>query len=144
MESHYVLQESLNDYTLREFIYNFTNNNLARSFNSLASVKHPETHVYPYQKDCFKKYSSELCSFELNTQTFLPTIMQEGKAVMVLYYSKQCSFCNGISHSYLTVTKLFSSIPSIRFTRIDGDLNVLPWEYTMDSYPTIILFPQRK
>lgn len=143
METHHIMQEPLNDKTLREFIFNFTVSNLPRAFTSLNSIKQKHTHVYPSQINC-RVNKSEPCLLELNTETFLPTVMQQDKAVMVLYYSKQCSFCNGISYTFLRAAKILSSISSVWFTRIDGDLNALPWEFTMDSYPTIIFFPARR
>jgi hypothetical protein len=30
------------------------------------------------------------------------------------------------------------------FARIDGDANLLPWEYTMESYPTILFIPANR
>ena len=59
----------------------------------------------------------------------------------MFYYSKQCSFCNGIGYMFLTVAKLLVGVDDIIFARIDGESNLLPWEYTMESYPTILFLP---
>lgn len=45
---------------------------------------------------------------------------------------------------FLTVSRLLSPVKDIDFARIDGDANLLPWEYTMESYPTILFFPSIK
>ncbi|KAF5280834.1 hypothetical protein FQR65_LT14941 [Abscondita terminalis] len=133
-ETHHILNEGVNDETIREFINNFTITSLPRSYNSEVTINY---------KSIRKKDISDINLLELNAETFLPVVMQENKAVIVFYYSKQCSFCSGISYTFLTVAKMFQSINSIRFTRVDGDMNILPWAFTMDRYPTIIFFPSK-
>ncbi|RZC27651.1 thioredoxin domain-containing protein 11 [Asbolus verrucosus] len=77
------------------------------------------------------------------TQRTLPRSLHS-QVVVVFYYSKQCSFCNGISYMFLTTAKLLSDIEDVIFVRIDGDANLLPWEYTMETYPTILLIPANR
>ncbi|XP_050498800.1 thioredoxin domain-containing protein 11 isoform X4 [Diabrotica virgifera virgifera] len=71
-------------------------------------------------------------------------VILNDKTVVVLYYTKQCSFCNGVSYIFLTVARKFSLMSNLIFTRIDGDINILPWEYTMETYPTILFFPAKR
>lgn len=143
METHYILNKPINSYNIRKFIYNFTTNNLQRSFKSIKSIKSKKTHDYTTNNliECNRK---EFSIKELNSKTFLPTILQKNKAIIVFYYTKQCSFCNGISFIFLTVAKQLQFIENIQFARIDGELNILPWEYTMETFPLIIFFPPNR
>ncbi|KAG5866351.1 hypothetical protein JTB14_004130 [Gonioctena quinquepunctata] len=141
MESHYILREPINSISVKEFILNFTRNNLNRSFDSditinLTSISHP---IQSQRQD-----KSKIVIDELDTNSFLSTVLKENEAVVVFYYSKQCSFCNGISFMYLTVAQKLSHVKKLRFTRIDGDKNILPWEYSMEIYPTILFFPTKR
>lgn len=122
------MQVNVNDLTLRQFIYNFTKNNLNRALDNPKYMK---------KAVC----TDDFCINELSTETYLQTVMQQRKFVVVLYHSKQCFFCNGVSHVLLTTSNIFKNISFIEFARINGDLNILPWEYTMEKYPTVLLFP---
>lgn len=137
MESHYILEQPINSQSLREFILNYTKNHLNRSFNSIATLSASSEPVK-------SENMTQVLIKELDTSTFLPTVLQNDKSVVVFYYSKQCSFCNGISYIYLTVARKLNYLKKIMFTRINGDVNILPWEYTMESYPTILFFPSNK
>lgn len=118
----------MDDFTLRQFVYNFTKHALNRALDN------PKVTI---NMTC----SESACIKELNTQNFLNSVMQQSKVVVVLYHSKQCFFCNGVSHVFLTVSNLLRVANFVDFASIDGDLNSLPWEYTMERYPTILLFP---
>lgn len=136
MESHYILEQPITSNSIRDFISNFTKNHLNRSFSSAITVS-PSFQTK-------KENDSHIIVEELDTNTFLPTVLQEDNAVVVFYYSKQCSFCNGISYIFLTVAKKFALLKNLVFARIDGDVNILPWEYTMETYPTILFFPSKR
>ncbi|KAJ8965120.1 hypothetical protein NQ314_004345 [Rhamnusium bicolor] len=138
MESHYILKSPVNSITVREFIQNFTKNQLPRSLDSTSTLMMKDTQNFVPKNKIRDR--TKIFIEELDTNSFLPTILQE-KAIIVFYYSKQCSFCNGISYTLLTAAKKLSHVENLLFTRIDGDVNNLPWEYTMDSYPTILFFP---
>ncbi|XP_050498798.1 thioredoxin domain-containing protein 11 isoform X2 [Diabrotica virgifera virgifera] len=136
MESHYVLRNPITSESIKEVILNLTKNHLNRSFSSSATL------IPPSQPKVQVK--TEVVVAELYTDTFLPTILEKDKTVVVLYYTKQCSFCNGVSYIFLTVARKFSLMSNLIFTRIDGDINILPWEYTMETYPTILFFPAKR
>ncbi|XP_044252727.1 thioredoxin domain-containing protein 11 [Tribolium madens] len=138
METHYVMTENVNSGNLRFFIFNFTQKTLPRSLQSKVHMKAKSDHVYPHL-NCSK--SSQFCVRELTSDDFLPTVLQPNKVVIVYYYSKQCAFCNGFAYMFLTAAKLLTPVKDITFVRIDGDSNLLPWEYTMESFPTILFFP---
>lgn len=118
---------------LRIFIRDFTNGDLQRVL-----ISKKENEKIPTDS------TSHLILVELTTTTFLPTTLHPGDVVLTFYYSAKCAFCTGISHVYLTVAKLLQPVTNLKFTRIDGDDNTLPWEYSMHHYPTILLFPSHK
>jgi len=98
-----------------------------------------------------------ICVPELNSETFTTFILGKSfapyelindhigdllsKDVVVMYYAPWCGFCTSIAHIYLEVARKFAYSNDIIFTRINGDANDLPWEYTVDRYPSIIFFP---
>jgi hypothetical protein len=49
-----------------------------------------------------------------------------------------------VSHIYLTVARYFRAVQHLTFTRIDGESNDLPWEFTMHHYPTILFSPAHR
>jgi hypothetical protein len=52
--------------------------------------------------------------------------------------------CGSASLVFLTVANLFRNTANIRFVRVDGENNDLPWQYAMESYPTILFFPANR
>lgn len=137
------MDRPINSYNIRRFIHNFTENKLQRSFKSIKSIKSQKTHDYS-TNNLIETSLDEFTIKELNSKTFLSTILQKNKAVIVFYYTKQCSFCNGISYIFLTVARQLKSVENVQFARIDGELNILPWEFTMDTFPLIIFFPPNR
>ncbi|XP_017782736.1 PREDICTED: thioredoxin domain-containing protein 11 [Nicrophorus vespilloides] len=139
-EAHYSYLGKVTTESIIQFIANFTGTGINRaSFSSSSSFEY--THVYKvYSPECLKP--NVICIEELYSENYLSTINEVGKNVIVFYYSKHCAMCSGVAHHYITAAKILASLKhKIKFTRIDGDLNSLPWEYTMETYPTIILFP---
>lgn len=67
MESHYVMNETVDDDSLRYFITSFTNNALRRSVGSVATIKELSNPSY-------EKGSVQI--EELNTSNFLSTVME--------------------------------------------------------------------
>jgi len=89
--------------------------------------------------------SSQVVSVEdLSVQNFLPAILNQTESVLVLYHTKYCSFCVGVSHAFLSVAHLLTDIPNLKFFRVDGEINDLPWQYSVHSYPSILIFPARR
>ncbi|KAK3089612.1 hypothetical protein FSP39_005028 [Pinctada imbricata] len=86
-----------------------------------------------------------VCIKDLTSQTFHSVVMQQDKNVVLLIHSTWCGFCAALYHTYIALAKYFKNAQDIVFTRINGDRNDLPWEFTVDQYPAIIVFPaQRK
>lgn len=61
-----------------------------------------------------------------------------------MYHSPYCGFCSAISYVYLTVAYYLSNMNHLTFVRIDGDNNDLPWEYSMNRFPSILFFPAKR
>ncbi|XP_059482352.1 thioredoxin domain-containing protein 11 [Neocloeon triangulifer] len=116
--------------TLTEFLVNHTANSLQRSKRT-------------FERDEYKKLcpSGSFCVPELNTTNFLASVLKESEDVAVLYHSPLCGMCGSASLAFLTVARLFQGTSNLRFVRIDGENNDLPWQYSMESYPTILFFP---
>ncbi|XP_034935318.1 thioredoxin domain-containing protein 11 [Chelonus insularis] len=141
-ESQYLMEDSFTLDNLINFINKFTNGSLKRTLRTDSSRRYARD-SYSRVK-CPEKNPSEICVPELNTQNFLPTILDSTKDVVVMYHSPYCAFCSAISYVYLTVAHLLSQVNQLYFVRIDGDNNDFLWEYTMDRYPSILFFPAKK
>lgn len=61
-----------------------------------------------------------------------------------MYHTPYCAFCSAVAYVYLTVANYLSKMDHLSFVRIDGDNNDLPWEYSMDRYPSILFFPAKR
>uniref|UniRef100_A0A182PLS0 Thioredoxin domain-containing protein n=1 Tax=Anopheles epiroticus TaxID=199890 RepID=A0A182PLS0_9DIPT len=79
---------------------------------------------------------------EIYSSNFQRTVLESNRTVVVSFYSAQCAFCYIQAHHLLTVSHMLRHQPGLWFVRIDGDLNDLPWEYTMDVFPSLIIFPK--
>ena len=120
-----------------QFIKNYTQNSLTRFLKSSLNLSH--FHSCSNQSDHLT-----FCIQELTSANFKQTVLTSSKDVVVMYYTNWCGFCESVSHIYLSVSRLFKDIDSIVFTRIDADANDLPFEYNVDKYPTIIIFPANR
>ncbi|XP_055639657.1 thioredoxin domain-containing protein 11 [Toxorhynchites rutilus septentrionalis] len=81
---------------------------------------------------------------EINSQNFDQVVVNSRKTVVVHFYSAQCAFCSMLSQHLLVVSRMFQQQPLLDFVRIDGDRNDLRWEYTMDTFPTLLIFPNQR
>lgn len=81
---------------------------------------------------------------EINSHNFNHVVINSNKTVVVHFYSAQCAFCSVLSQHLLIISKMLQHQPLLEFIRIDGDKNDLRWEYTMDSFPTLIIFPNQR
>ncbi|XP_042905850.1 thioredoxin domain-containing protein 11 [Parasteatoda tepidariorum] len=132
-ESQFVLNGLVNKKTLVEFIRNYTDGSLSRD------LRMPIRKL----KDCKKDDNSNVCVDEVTTATFFDIVFDQ-QDVILYYYASWCGACKSISHIYLRVADYFSNVEGIKFVRINGEENDLPWEYTVEKYPTIIFFPAKR
>uniref|UniRef100_A0A0K8S9L4 Thioredoxin domain-containing protein n=2 Tax=Lygus hesperus TaxID=30085 RepID=A0A0K8S9L4_LYGHE len=81
---------------------------------------------------------------ELNTHTFDSFALNQSQNVVVMYHSPYCSFCLTLSNLFLSLAYFLRQVRSLSFARIDGELNDLPWQYTVPTYPSVIFFPAHR
>ncbi|XP_030635779.1 thioredoxin domain-containing protein 11 isoform X2 [Chanos chanos] len=129
-ETHYVLNQtdSLRD-SLEYFIRNFSSPHsvLPRHLVGRTQLQPPQSLIQ-----------------EMTTHTFLPTVMDPEKDVLVLYYSRWCGFCAVWNHVLLQMSQLFHSTSFLTISRVNVALNDLPWEFMVDHVPTLLLFPRHR
>lgn len=143
-ESSYILDTEFSKGAMLEFIKNYTDGLLNRSLRSSSILSGGALNHYPEQdmEDCWKK--GVVCVPELNSNSFHHIVMAQNVSVVLLYHSSYCTFCHRVSHIYLTVARYFRAVRHLTFTRIDGESNDLPWEFTMHHYPTILFSPAHR
>ncbi|BES98104.1 thioredoxin domain containing 11 [Nesidiocoris tenuis] len=78
---------------------------------------------------------------ELNTHNFVTVALNETQNVVVMYHSPYCSFCLSLSNIFLSLSHFLSQVKHLTFARVDGELNDLPWQYTVPTYPSVLFFP---
>lgn len=49
-----------------------------------------------------------------------------------------------MTHTLMMASKMLQDIDRIDFVRIDGDRNDLPWQYSIDKFPTLLIFPENR
>lgn len=73
METHYIMNEVINDRSIRRFVTNFTQNLLNRALNSTCTLNETK------QGEMENLHNFGVYVKELHTDTFLSTVMQPKK-----------------------------------------------------------------
>ncbi|WAQ95886.1 TXD11-like protein [Mya arenaria] len=121
-------------YVDTRFVMNYTEGHLSR-FRRSSDETTPS--------ECVTDGRS-VCVLEINAETFPNVVMDPTKDVVVLYYTHWCGFCRQVSQAFLSAASYFMHNTNILFARVNADNNDLPWEFTVDRFPTIIFFPARR
>ncbi|XP_037916516.1 thioredoxin domain-containing protein 11 isoform X5 [Hermetia illucens] len=129
-DSTYHLKGEISTKSVISFIKNFISGTVRRKFRSTKRVSPPST-------------GKEISIREITSNEFREYLRFSRKTIVVLFYSVQCALCSLFSQTLLIVSKILQSI-DIDFLRIDSDLNDFQWHYTMDTYPTLIIFPRNR
>ncbi|XP_008296598.1 thioredoxin domain-containing protein 11 [Stegastes partitus] len=79
---------------------------------------------------------------ELTTSTFLPSVMDIQKDVLLFYYTQWCGFCSVLNHIVIQLARLLQGNSTITVARVNVARNDLPWEFMVDHVPSILLFPK--
>lgn len=88
MESHYILNDPVNTFSLMEFIANFSSSQLSRSLESVSSLNLTGEIEISQTKT---ENSSELIIEELDTNSFLSTVLQDNQVKCIrLLLNKNC------------------------------------------------------
>uniref|UniRef100_W5KYF0 Thioredoxin domain containing 11 n=1 Tax=Astyanax mexicanus TaxID=7994 RepID=W5KYF0_ASTMX len=127
-ETHYVL-ENADKNSLEHFILNFS-----APYSPLHRhlVGHRELH--PPQS----------LIQEVTTHSFIDTVMDPERDVLVFYYSGWCGFCTVLNHVLLRLARLFQGNSALTVARINVGLNDLPWEFMVDHLPSFLFFPKHR
>lgn len=144
LESQYVMHHEFSEYALVDFINNYTQGLLQRTLRSDNSRHYRVQKLLNDDNSNNSDLRSKIRVPELSTKTFLDTILDPSKDVVIMYHSPYCGFCNAISYVYLTVAYYLSNMNHLTFVRVDGDNNDLPWEYSMNRFPSILFFPAKR
>ncbi|XP_040002754.1 thioredoxin domain-containing protein 11 isoform X1 [Xiphias gladius] len=79
---------------------------------------------------------------ELTTSSFLPSVMDLQKDVLLFYYTQWCGFCSVLNHIIIQLARLLQGNSTITVARVNVGRNDLPWEFMVDHVPSVLLFPR--
>lgn len=130
-EAQYVIRGHVTAPTLKKLVVDFTDGVLDRHLNSVGP-------------DSFAHASSEGLIAELSSRGFHKLMFDTTQDAVVLFYASWCGFCKAIYHHFFATARFFRGFKGIVFVRVDAFKNDLPWEFTVQQYPTIIFFSRKK
>uniref|UniRef100_A0A3P9MS57 Thioredoxin domain containing 11 n=1 Tax=Poecilia reticulata TaxID=8081 RepID=A0A3P9MS57_POERE len=81
---------------------------------------------------------------ELTTSSFVSSIMDHQKDVLLFYYTHWCGFCSVLNHVLIQLARLLQGNHTITVARVNVARNDLPWEFMVDHVPSILLFPRHR
>ncbi|KAM6971839.1 thioredoxin domain-containing protein 11 [Aplochiton taeniatus] len=79
---------------------------------------------------------------ELSTSSFLPSVMDPHKDVLLFYYTQWCGFCSSLNHVIIQMARLLKGNSTVTIARVNVARNDLPWEFMVDHVPSVLLFPR--
>uniref|UniRef100_A0A023G8E5 Protein disulfide isomerase prolyl 4-hydroxylase beta subunit n=1 Tax=Amblyomma triste TaxID=251400 RepID=A0A023G8E5_AMBTT len=130
-QAQYLIRGPVTAPTLKKLVVDFTDRILDRHLNSVG----PDS----IRVDC----SSRLVA-ELSGRAFRQLMLDTTHDAVVLFYASWCGFCKSMYHHFFAAAKFFKGFKGLLFARIDAYKNDLPWEFTMQQYPTVIFFSRKK
>uniref|UniRef100_A0A915JM03 Thioredoxin domain-containing protein n=1 Tax=Romanomermis culicivorax TaxID=13658 RepID=A0A915JM03_ROMCU len=60
-----------------------------------------------------------------------------------MFQAAWCGTCRNFYNVFQNGAFYFKNWPFLKFATIDADKNDLPWQFTVESYPTIVYFPAK-
>jgi len=139
-ESH-VIKNDFSKQRIGEFILNYTSGYLQQLFvsstHSTSNKQRANRHTNKGGQ-IIKKTHIEI--IELTSETFRQEVMKQEKSVFVMFYTKWCGICKTINLTFLKLSRAYTK-HNIKFSRVDGSIHDLPWEFKPSIYPSFILFP---
>uniref|UniRef100_A0A665T7Q1 Thioredoxin domain containing 11 n=1 Tax=Echeneis naucrates TaxID=173247 RepID=A0A665T7Q1_ECHNA len=81
---------------------------------------------------------------ELTTSSFLPSVMDPQRDVLLFYYTQWCGFCSALNHIIIQLARLLQGNSTITVARVNVARNDLPWEFMADHVPSVLLFPRHR
>ncbi|GAB1602311.1 thioredoxin domain-containing protein 11-like isoform X1 [Argonauta hians] len=150
-EKNYFLQKPFSKASIAEFVLNYTEGRLQRQMrtaHAAGNIAPEKVSQEPHQPipeplsaGTGSQEPNNFYITEVTANTFHQIVLNTSKDVLLLYYAPWCGFCASFAHIYLSLAKYFRAATSLLFARINGENEDLPWEYTADTYPTLLFFP---
>lgn len=81
---------------------------------------------------------------ELTTSSFLSTVMDPHRDVVLFYYSQWCGYCSVLNHVIIQLARMFHGNSTVTIARVNVARNDLPWEFMVDHFPSVLLFPRHR
>jgi hypothetical protein len=131
------MSQTLSKENLDNFIVNYTENSLRRFQRS-----HQKSKLCPPDRVCLE---------EISTDEFEKVVLDPSHDAIVFYRKNGCVFCEVGARFFLKLSLMFSlsaasflentDLRQIRFATINAEENDLPWQFTVDKYPSIVFYP---
>uniref|UniRef100_A0A1B0CT24 Thioredoxin domain-containing protein n=1 Tax=Lutzomyia longipalpis TaxID=7200 RepID=A0A1B0CT24_LUTLO len=147
-ESTYFMKEDISLRNIMHFVRNFFQKRLNRHLKTsdtpmrFTHTFREEDEVNGSSESSSNAVSREVAFDVVSSKTFLESVMESGSTDVVLFTSTNCAFCTMMSQNVLQVAQILRHIPRLRFVTIDGDRNDLPWQYQMEYFPSLVVFPR--
>ncbi|XP_016408457.1 thioredoxin domain-containing protein 11 isoform X2 [Sinocyclocheilus rhinocerous] len=125
-ETHYVLNHTD---ALEDFIQNFS-----------ATYSPLHRHLVGHKQ----QQQTQSLIQEVTSDSFLHTVMDSQRDVLLLYYSVWCGFCSVLNHVFLQLARLFQGNSALTVARVNVGRNDLPWEFMVDHLPSVLFFPRHR
>ncbi|KAH3861933.1 thioredoxin domain-containing protein 11-like [Dreissena polymorpha] len=133
-EAVFTLNKDVTYQNLVRFVVNYTSGLLVRSRQSSDGTSPSE---------CGSGTQRSVCLHEVTASTFHTDVLNNTQDVVLLFYTPWCGFCRQVAQSLLTIASYFRN-SNILFARVNADQNDLPWEFTVDRFPTVIFLPAHR
>lgn len=125
-ETHYVLNHTD---TLTDFIQKFS-----------VSYSPLHRHLVGHKQ----QQQTQSLIQEVTSDSFLHTVMDSQRDVLLLYYSAWCGFCSVLNQVFLQLARLFQGNSTLTVARVNVGHNDLPWEFMVDHLPSVLFFPRHR
>ncbi|XP_012987795.2 thioredoxin domain-containing protein 11 [Esox lucius] len=147
-EVHYVLDcgwSSAVTETLEMFIMNFStpHSPLKRHLVGGGAVEGGEMRKEEEGEERQPPSERPLIS-DLTTSSFLSTVMDPHRDVVLFYYSQWCGHCSVLNHVIIQLARMFRGNGNVTIARVNVAINDLPWEFMVDHFPSVLLFPKHR
>lgn len=125
--------------TMTKLLIDFLENRAKRHLRSSADL---DINFHLYQG---KGKGKEIVYIEtLNSKTFNDAVFNNTDNVVVYFYTPICAYCQVVAHVLLSVARLMRNVKDLKFFRFNASDNDLSWHLTVQTYPSIIIFPAKK
>uniref|UniRef100_A0A8K9UFT3 Thioredoxin domain-containing protein n=1 Tax=Oncorhynchus mykiss TaxID=8022 RepID=A0A8K9UFT3_ONCMY len=64
--------------------------------------------------------------------------------VVLFYYSQWCGYCSVLNHVIIQLARMFRGNSTVTIARVNVARNDLPWEFMVDHFPSVLLFPRHR